>query len=115
MLVEVLNKPLRIGYYTESVNFTDDKDSKNFDTYECLVHVEELDRYTNGDSKIKLNDVEIVSGFDSGKYRNARNIIIAKFSSIKCTKDIEWLESEESLKEQRKEKLKKITEKLNDK
>ena len=75
-------------------------------------YVQELDKYTNGDSKIKLKEVEVVAGFSRSNYPDVKDVITQKFCSIKESKDVEWLESEEDIKTQRKKKLKAIKEKI---
>jgi hypothetical protein len=59
-------------------------------------------------SKIELTDVEVIAGYQVTEYPWIKESQIKRFCSIKKTSDIEWLESEESLKELRKEKLNKI-------
>lgn len=75
--------------------------------YSALVYVKELDRYTNGFSKIEIYKIETTC---SVSYRdNTINMIKDKFISLKNTSDIEWLESEDQIKKLRKEKLEKIS------
>lgn len=71
----------------------------------AYVFIKEIDRYTNGYSKIKLNRIEkISSSFDKSDYESIKN----KFISLKKTSDIEWLENEDHLKKLRKEKIEKL-------
>lgn len=101
----------RIGYYEDSVNILSPEDHRNNkpgDAYKIITHVKELDRYTNGMSKISITDMEVISGFDTYQYEYVKKCMGNKFQSVKKTSDIEWLESEESLKEVRKQKLEKI-------
>lgn len=112
--IREMNKSLRKGYYEEKVNFCETKGGQG-DPYDCVVYIEELDRYTNGDSKIKLTKVEVINGFHSNLYSQARSAVERKFCTIKPTKDIEWLESEGKLKEKRREKLNLILEKIEEK
>lgn len=72
------------------------------------MYVREQDRYANGLSKIELTKIEIISGFDPNQFEWVKTSLTQKFSSLKETKDIEWLESEENIKKLRKEKLQKI-------
>ena len=104
---------LREGYYNETVNFAEIKDSTDRDPYECVIYVYETDKYINGESKLVLNKVEVISGFHQYNYDYAKQTIKSKFCSVKPTKDIIWLESEENLKEIRKKKLTEIFEKIN--
>lgn len=106
----------RIGYYYDSVTLLskEEKDAgKSGEKYNCTVHIKELDRYTNGDSKIQLLNVELTSGFDANQFEWVKQCIRNKFSSIKKTADIEWLESEIEIKELRKNKLEKLENLLN--
>ena len=61
-------------------------------------------------SKIELTNVELIAGFDNSQFDHVKNSMRIKFSSLKKTTEIEWLESEETIKELRKQKLKKIAE-----
>lgn len=75
--------------------------------YSALVYVKELDRYTNGFSKIEIYKIETTC---SVSYRDYTiNMIKDKFISLKNTSDIEWLESEDQIKRLRKEKLEKLS------
>lgn len=101
----------RIGYYTDSVNLIsiENKEAgKPGEPYHFTVFIKELDRYTNGMSKIILTNIEVTSGFASDKYDWVKQVTREKFSTLKKTSEIKWLESEESIKEQRKQKLEKI-------
>lgn len=97
-----------MGYYNDEVSFANSPNSTNLDTYKCVVYVRELDKFTNGMSKIELKKVEVISGYKIGSYQNAKIAISSRFCSIKETKDIEWLETEESIKSKRKQKIEKI-------
>lgn len=101
----------RFGYYITKTNLLSDNDKKNNlpgESYESIIYVKELDRYTNGMSKIEIVKIEVTSGFQIDQYSWIKEAQTERFSSIKKTSDIEWLESETSLKELRKEKLNKI-------
>jgi len=73
--------------------------------YTSYVYITELDRYTNGYSKVEINRIE---PFD--KYYKNDSIMYAKqdFKSLILTSEIEWLKSEDHIKKLRKEKLDKI-------
>jgi len=74
-------------------------------SYDAYVYVNEIDRYTDGHSKIKLHKVEAISS----TYReNSIGYAKDKFISLKLTSEINWLESEDHIKKLRKEKLDKI-------
>ena len=96
------------GWYNDSVKLADTNDSKKIEEYKVIVYVEELDKYTNGIVKIKLINIEIMSGFQSSQYDHVINILTKRFISIKDSSEINWLVSENSIKEERKEKLDKI-------
>ena len=101
----------RFGYYYGTINLRSSEDEKNNkpgDPYSFIVYVKELDRYTNGMSKIELNNIEVISGYQISQYSWVKKSQRERFSSIKKTSEIEWLESEETIKESRKEKLAKI-------
>lgn len=72
--------------------------------------MQELDRYTNGDCKIQLSNIEISSGFSIEQYDWVKRGLRERFVTVKPQKDIVWLESEESIKELRKQKLEKLKE-----
>lgn len=101
------NSSNRIGFYQHSVNLTDKPGGTGL-TYDCILYVKELDTYTNGMSKIELTKVELISGFDSTQFEHVKNVMRTKFPSLRKTADIEWLESEDSIKENRRLKLEKI-------
>jgi hypothetical protein len=110
-----LNKPFREGYYDGNMPIvTKDDDGKilTSDCYEYVVYVEELDKYTNGESKIKLIRSEIISGISQNQYNYIERVVSSRFCSVRASSDITWLESEKSLKKQRKEKLLVILEKI---
>lgn len=67
--------------------------------------VDEIARYTNGDSKIRINSID--SGISSEKVSSNRvkRYISDGFKSLVKTSDIEWLENESEIKEIRKNKL----------
>jgi len=105
----------RIGYYIGTTNLMskeDKKEGKPGDPYKYVFYIKEIDRYTNGMSKIQLTNIEITSGFSPDQFDWIKKCAKNQFSSIKKTSEIEWLESEENVKEQRRQKLEKI---LNDK
>lgn len=101
------NNSNRTGFYQNTVNLTDKPGGKGL-AYDCILYVKELDTYTNGMSKIELTKVELISGFDSTQFEHVKNVMRTKFPSLRKTADIEWLESEDSIKEKRKLKLEKI-------
>lgn len=110
---DLKNLSNRRGYYENTINLMSPEDHKNGlpgEPYKCILYVKELDRYTNGMSKIELTEVELISGFDSSQFEHVKRTMRNKFSSLKKTSEVEWLESEDSIKELRRQKLKKISE-----
>lgn len=97
-LVE-LNKPLRLGYYKMKCQQGGQID------YDAIVYVNEIDRYTNGDSKLRLNNFEIECSAGALDRNSAESFIGKSFVSLMKTSDITWLESENEIREQRKNKL----------
>ena len=71
---------------------------KKFDYY---VYIKEIDRYTNGFSKIKIDFIECDSNYYLDKIKK-------DFNSLIKTTNIEWLESEDKIRQTRKEKLDKL-------
>lgn len=113
---DILHAKIRKGYFNEKVNLlrdsdSDKNDSNSYDVYEAIIYISELDRYTNGTSKISLDKVEVISGWSPNQYDYIKNSIIKRFCSLRKTSDIDWLESENNIKEMRKEKLNKIIKK----
>jgi hypothetical protein len=82
----------RIGFYTDTTTLVNDK-KESIGKYAYTINVVELDKYTNGMSKIKLINVEITHGFDPDKYDWVKTSVVNKFSSLKKENEIEWLES----------------------
>lgn len=110
----ILNEK-KIGYYFGQIDLLSKADKaagKKGETYDYTVHVEEVDRYTNGMSKLKLLKVEITNGYDQSQYEWVKETTASKFSTIKLTKDVEWLESVETIKTKRKEKLAELLKKI---
>lgn len=97
---------LKQGYYTYTINLVDKDNTQN--AYICNVYIKEIDRYTNGLSKIELVKIEVISGFDPAQIEWVKLGVKARFSSIKKTSEIEWLESVESIKKLRKKKLEEL-------
>jgi len=107
-IISDLNKPLRYGYYVKSLKVTQPgAPDKPFDNY---VYIKELDRYTNGESKIEINKIESSISEESMSHDRIKKFIQDEFKSLKLTSDIEWLESEADIKEQRRSKLEHLKE-----
>ena len=71
--------------------------------YSSYVYIKEIDRYTDGYSKIKIDCIEPFHKQDYGDA--ATRHAMGKFLSLMKTTDIEWLESEDHIRKVRKEKL----------
>lgn len=89
----------RFGYYEYSV-------LTYGVTNKIRIFVSEIERYTNGESKIELIRTEFISGYQS----EYNNIIKNKFHFVDMRKsnEIEWLIVEDDIKEQRLKKLKEL-------
>jgi len=107
LLVQELRPP-RKGYFKGSINLVIDKEKNITQQYDYVVHINEIDRYTNGECKIKINYIDVVSGFDPGQFEWIKKSASMRFSSVMKISDIEWLESDDEIKRLRKEKLKKL-------
>jgi len=99
------------GYYIHKTNLSKSIGSSESYEYKVMVYVEEVDKYNGGISKINLVSLEIISGFDPSQFDYVKRATKSKFISIKNTSDIEWLVSENDIKQERKEKLDKINKK----
>lgn len=103
-----IDKPLRCGFYKMNCTQNDSI------TYEPIVFVKEIDRYTNGKSKLKIDRIEISCGDRNFGYGSAENFVKKEFKSLVETSDITWLESEIEIKEQRRNKLAHLKEVITD-
>jgi hypothetical protein len=101
-------KPLRTGYIMYDLSITEL--GKPNISFTSLVYVNELDRYTNGESKIEIQKIE--PGIEENKMQKERieKHIKDKFKSIVKTSDVTWLESEQSIKDIRRNKLEQLKE-----
>jgi hypothetical protein len=77
---------------------------------DAIIWIKELDRYNNGFSKIELIKVEP----PNSDLSYVKDYIKGNFQTIKRTSDIEWCDSVNQIKEERKHKLEQIS-KLNSK
>ena len=103
-LIEELSTPLRKGYYTINCQQGDCLD------YTAYVYVIEIDRYTSGESKIKIDHIEIICNYGEINRYSAADFVRDNFKSIKKTANIIWLDSEQSIKDNRKNKLRQLKE-----
>ena len=77
-----------------------------------IIPLSEIDRYTNGESKISLDKIEISCGNKLFNRSGGESFIRNDFQSLIKTTDITWLESEQSIKEARKNKLAQLKERM---
>jgi len=82
----------RIGFYTDTTMLVN-KEGKSLGKYAYTVNVVELDKYTNGMSKIKLLNIEVTYGVDPNNYDWIKECETNKFSSLRKESDVVWLES----------------------
>lgn len=100
----------RKGYYKSQLTFTNGATKEKFD-FDTLIYVKEVAKYKNGKSKIEFLYVDIIwthSGVGPQK-DNVTNYVINHFESLVDSTEIEWLEVEEDIKEIRKNKMKQLT------
>lgn len=107
--IEIYSNPIRKGYYKLSCT---QGDSKNAISWIGIIFVSEIDRYTNGESKIKLDKIELKCGTNNFNSDSAEKYVRTSFISVVITSDITWLESEIAIKEMRKNKLAQLKEKM---
>lgn len=105
--IKDVESPLRKGYYREK-GWT--QGNIKFDV---IIFVSEIDRYKNGESRIKLDSVEIDVDKGAFNYNSAYNFAKNTFLTLRKTADIEWLESENEIRELRKSKLEHLKGALN--
>jgi hypothetical protein len=80
----------KTGYYETTTNLIDN--GKSY-PYVMNIYVKELEKYTNGMSKVELLKIEIISGIDPPNYDYVKETTKTKFSSVIKTSDVEWLET----------------------
>jgi len=107
-----INKPLRKGYYKDSLRVIYKIPGVEDVPFYPTVYIIETDRYTSGESKIKIDYIDVcISETDVFRER-VKKYIQNKFESVVKTSNINWLESELSIKEMRREKLAKLKKSL---
>lgn len=107
-IVESLKKqPLRHGYFETPLTSTDGL-TKKVTSFNPIIFVEELDRFTDGTCEVQI--VKIIPKISSTEQSHDRlfKYIKDNFSPIKKVSDIAWLESETEIKELRKHKIENI-------
>jgi len=105
-----LSSPLRKGYFKYTLSHIINEKKFPFDV---LIYVNEIERYDSGDSKTKFLDVEIIDKPNSINKSDVVSFITDKYTSLKKTDSIIWLEEFTSIEEDRKNKLERIKELIN--
>jgi hypothetical protein len=101
---KILKFEIREGYIDK--NYTNSYDNTNMTV---RIFVTELDRYTNGKSKIALKDIHLLkNNSDINKQDILYQLRSHLFKDIEDTKSIEWLESVNEIQRIRQEKLKRV-------
>lgn len=103
----IINKPIRIGYY-DMILHKGEKTDYDYIEFTTRIHLQELDRYTNGTSKIKVIKIEYGVLENKIKHKEIDSFIRYKFSEIQNTSDITWLDTVNDIKQQRKQKIDRI-------
>lgn len=103
----VFNNTLRYGYYEHPMVYGKKNDPDRIE-FTPIIHVRELEKYTNGKSKVSMYKIEYMISDKKIEHDKVRNYIIDNFTEIMETDEITWLEIEKSLKDMRKEKMQKI-------
>jgi len=101
---ELIKIKHRQGFYDGSYTLT----NQNNDVYKYRVYVTELEKYKNGFSKLKLEKVDMISGFSTHQYNSIISFAAQDFLDIQSTSNITFLEKDEDLTEVRKDKLERI-------
>lgn len=104
--VNELNSPLRKGYYKHGLVFD------NKDKFDVIVYINEIERYTCGESKCELTSIDIENKPKLIKHDDVYKYIGEQFVSLIKTDNITWLEELTSLKEERKNKIEKLLNKI---
>ena len=110
-MINDLNKPLRKGYIENELVGNSKINGEKID-FKVKIYVNELDRYTSGESKIKIDYIEPCVSENDVSHHSVKDYITDKLPSVFKTSDINWLESETAIKDIRKEKLKQISNKF---
>ena len=105
---DIVNGNLKQGYYVHGLRYG--SVDTGYESYDVDVFVSEIDRYTNGKSKIKFDYINVGKPPKDKNWKldNTEKFIKNHFSELVDTKDIEWLESVNELQKAREKKLKRI-------
>lgn len=102
-VIKSIYEPIRKGYY--KVQIVAYVDNSNFVT---TVFVNEIERYKSGESKIEIYDIEYGISELKVSHEKIKGRIVDTFVSIVKTSDINWLELEDDLMQERKNKINKL-------
>ena len=106
-ILDEIKKPIRHGYFTKNLEITNKLNSTA-----ANIEFEPLVYDSNGLSKIEIDKIEPGISNDAYSSEKIKKFIRSGFKSLMSTNDITWLESEESIKEMRRNKLEKLKEVL---
>lgn len=98
---ELININNKIGFYDGTYNLDNKK-------YSFRVYVTELERFSNGFSKFKFDNVDIMGGFSIGNYDIVIKYAKNDFIQIQTTTNITFLDRKVDITKLRKDKLEKI-------
>jgi len=84
--------------------FIDVNSSRGTQRYTTRVYINEIERYTNGYSKLKINNMEVIHGL-SNDIDELKKYVGETFPSITLTNNITWLVPEQDNIEMRRKKL----------
>lgn len=76
--------------------------------YAYRIYVEEIEKYNNVYSKLKLKNVNIIHGYSTLHYEHIKNHAKSDFLEIDDTDKFTWLERETDIIENRKKKLERV-------
>lgn len=91
----------------------DTKTSSSSEKWVTRVQVKEIERYTNGYSKLEIIDMVVISGINS-RAQDVKDYVRSSFSYLEPTNDITWLVPENEITEIRKKKLNSLLDDVNE-
>ena len=68
----------------------------------------QVEKYTNGFSKLKLDKINVINGYNLDKFKSIINIATQEFVETQFTSNITFLEREIDIQKLRKNKLTRI-------
>lgn len=82
----------RIGYYNDTTTLVGGDDIlKTRNQYISTIHVKEIEKYSNGLSKIESVGIDVIHGFEPDNYDVIKSSLKLRFSTLRKTSDIQWL------------------------